>query len=187
MLRVVSGALIRDGYVLMGLRKADGYRPNLWELPGGKVDPGELPLQALVREWQEECGCGVIPGAFISMAMLQIDISFVIELYALELANKPYPCRAQCDHDPCSCGGLFNGLPQALDHQELRWVNPLYAVQRMPCSPAFYWHYQHLVQYIDATWPLSTCDVVSDSGCTNEECSRCHPLAKPVRGLYETW
>jgi len=166
MLRVVSGALIRDGYVLMGLRKKTAYRPDLWELPGGKIDPGESPTQALAREWHEECGCIVLPGAFISMAMIQIDISFVIELYAIELAAMSTP-------------------PRALDHQELRWVNPLYAVRSMPCSPAFYSHYRHLAQHIEATQPMSSCDVVGDSGCTFEECPRCHPLARPVVALGE--
>lgn len=164
MLRVVSGALIRDGYVLMGLRKSSGLRPDLWELPGGKVDPDELPLHAITREWGEECGVLVEPGAFISMAMLHVDISFVIELYEVK---------------------LLAGEPRALDHQELRWVNPLYAVRSMPCSPAFYLHYPQLRQHIDASWPMSTCDVVGDSGCTNETCSRCHPLARPVLTLDE--
>lgn len=168
MLRVVSGVLIRDGYVLMGLRKKDGFRPDLWELPGGKIDFGESPHQALAREWHEECGAVVHVGDFISMAMFHLDVSFVIELYAIEL-------------------GVLSKTPQALDHQILQWVNPLYAVQRMPCSPAFFMHYPQLVKYIKANQPMSSCDFVGDSGCTNETCSRCHPLAKPVRGLNEIW
>lgn len=164
MLRVVSGALIKDEYVLMGLRKKTAYRPDLWELPGGKIDPGESPQQALAREWREECDAVVRVGEFISMAMLHLDISFVIELYAIELAAMSTP-------------------PRALDHQELRWVNPLYAIQRMPCSPAFYWHYPQLVKHIEAYRPMSSCDVVGDSGCTFEECPRCHPLARPVVAL----
>lgn len=171
MLRVVSGALISDGYVLMGLRKASGYRPNLWELPGGKVDEGETPQQALAREWQEECGCNVIVGEFISMAMLQVDISFVIELYEVKL-------RA------------LSVLPQPLDHQELRWVNPVYAVKHMPCSPAFYLHYQHLLQRIENSWPMSSCDFVGDSGCVNNDCPRCHPKdflpIKPIAPSMKT-
>ena len=168
MLRVVSGALIRDGYVLMGLRKSTTLRPNLWELPGGKVDAGEEPRDALAREWREECGCVILVGEFISVAMLQVDISFVIELYEVKL-------------------GALSVDPQSLDHQELRWVNPLYAVRSMPCSPAFYLHYQHLRQHIDRSWSPSACDVVSDSGCTYEDCPRCHPLARPVRALHEVW
>lgn len=167
MLRVVSGALIKDEYVLMGLRKKTAYRPDLWELPGGKIDPGESPSQALAREWREECGCLVRVGEFVSMAMLHLDISFVIELYAIEMNEGD---RMQ---------------PRALDHQELRWVNPLYAVQRMPCSPAFYLHYPQLVRHIEMNRLTSSCDVVGDSGCTFEECPRCHPLARPVLALGE--
>lgn len=168
MLRVVSGALIRDGYVLMGLRKSSGLRPDLWELPGGKVDPGEEPRAALAREWREECGCEVIVGEFISMAMLHVDIAFVIELYEVKLA-------------------AMSRDPRALDHQKLQWANPLYAVRSMPCSPAFYLHYPQLRQHIEAGWPPSACDAVSDSGCSYDECPRCHPLARPVRALDETW
>lgn len=156
MLRVVSGALIRDGYVLMGFRKANGYRPNLWELPGGKVDEGETPQQALAREWKEECGCTVTVGEFISMAMLQVDISFVIELYEVKL-------------------GALSVDPRPIDHQALRWANPVYAVKHMPCSPAFYLHYRHLLQRIEDTWELSSCHAVGDSGCTDDDCPQCHP------------
>jgi 8-oxo-dGTP diphosphatase len=156
MLRVVSGALIRDGYVLMGLRKKGGLRPDLWELPGGKIDAGETPQQALAREWKEECGCAVIVGDFISVTLLHVERVLAVELYEVKL-------------------GALSVNPKPLDHQELRWVNVTHAVQRMPCSPAFYLHYHHLYQHIDNSWPPSSCDVVGDSGCIFGECPRCHP------------
>lgn len=54
---VVAAALIReDGRVLMQRRAAGGAHGGLWEFPGGKVDPGESPETALVRELAEELG-----------------------------------------------------------------------------------------------------------------------------------
>ena len=46
----------------MSRRRADQALPLLWEFPGGKVEPGEAPEQALAREVREELGCGVAVG-----------------------------------------------------------------------------------------------------------------------------
>jgi len=43
-----------DGRFLLGQRAADTFYPGYWEFPGGKVEPGETPQQALVRELREE-------------------------------------------------------------------------------------------------------------------------------------
>lgn len=52
---LVSAAVIRrNGKVLAGQRKRDGRHPLKWEFPGGKVEPGESPREALVRELREE-------------------------------------------------------------------------------------------------------------------------------------
>ena len=56
--KLVVAALVRDGgRVLMSRRRADQAMPILWEFPGGKVEPGEHPEAALVREVREELGC----------------------------------------------------------------------------------------------------------------------------------
>ncbi len=56
-LRFVAAALIiRDGEVLIGQRGANQPMPLLWEFPGGKIEPGESPQQALARELSEELG-----------------------------------------------------------------------------------------------------------------------------------
>ena len=56
-LRFVAAALIvRDGEVLIGQRRPDQPMALLWEFPGGKIEAGESPEQALARELDEELG-----------------------------------------------------------------------------------------------------------------------------------
>jgi 8-oxo-dGTP diphosphatase len=54
--RVVAGILIENGMVLLTQRAPNQSFPFLWEFPGGKVEPGESPEAALIREFQEEVG-----------------------------------------------------------------------------------------------------------------------------------
>jgi len=72
-LLVVAGAALRAGRLLLTRRPDGGAHAGLWELPGGKVEPGETPEEALGREWKEELGvdvdlAGVEPLAFASGA-----------------------------------------------------------------------------------------------------------------------
>ena len=56
-LRFVAAALIvRDGEVLIGQRRPNQPMALLWEFPGGKIEAGESPQQALARELDEELG-----------------------------------------------------------------------------------------------------------------------------------
>lgn len=58
-LLVVGAAIVRDGRVLAARRTTPPEAAGRWELPGGKVDPGESPQDALVREVAEELGCSI--------------------------------------------------------------------------------------------------------------------------------
>jgi 8-oxo-dGTP diphosphatase len=119
---VVSGMAVRDGKVMMGKRRGVGRRPGLWELPGGKAETGEGPEAALVREWREELDLDVAVGDWIATSpILDLEVSFVVELYHVELVP----------HDE----------PKRLDHDDIAWWDPAYAVERLPCSPGFYLHY----------------------------------------------
>jgi len=64
---VVAGIFVRGGRLLLARRPLTGNLPGLWELPGGKIEEGEIPEEALVREWKEELGAtpaGALPYAF---------------------------------------------------------------------------------------------------------------------------
>lgn len=53
---VVAGVFVRGGRLLLARRPPGRAWAGLWEFPGGKVEPGETPEDALVREWKEEMG-----------------------------------------------------------------------------------------------------------------------------------
>jgi len=56
MTTVVAAVIQRAGQILIAQRNAHGRHPLKWEFPGGKVEPGEAPEAAVVRELREELG-----------------------------------------------------------------------------------------------------------------------------------
>jgi 8-oxo-dGTP diphosphatase len=115
---VVAAALADgDGRVLLQQRAPGRAMAGLWEFPGGKVDAGELPEQALVRELSEELGIAVaaadlVPAAFASSP-----------LGARHMLLLLYLCRR------------WEGEPQPLDASALRWEMPA-AMRAIPMPPA---------------------------------------------------
>jgi len=86
---VVAAALRRpDGRWLMHQRPIDKHHGGLWEFPGGKVEPHEMPIESLLRELAEELGIAVraeacIPAGFAESRADQADRGLVILLYTL--------------------------------------------------------------------------------------------------------
>ena len=56
MIRVVAGLIIRGGEILICQRTRHQSKPLKWEFPGGKIETGEQPRDALRRELEEELG-----------------------------------------------------------------------------------------------------------------------------------
>ncbi len=56
---VAAGVIVAEGRVLLTQRMPDAHLGGTWEFPGGKVEPGEAPEAALVRELEEEIGVRV--------------------------------------------------------------------------------------------------------------------------------
>jgi 8-oxo-dGTP diphosphatase len=59
---VAAGLIMRSGEVLIGQRRPDQPMASQWEFPGGKIEPGETPEEALARELDEELGIQAVIG-----------------------------------------------------------------------------------------------------------------------------
>jgi 8-oxo-dGTP diphosphatase len=90
---VVAGALARGGRLLLARRRDGDPHAGLWELPGGKVEPGETPEEALDREWREELGVRVgsaEPFTFASFASNGRHVTLLV-LLVRSVAGDPAP------------------------------------------------------------------------------------------------
>ncbi len=91
----VGALLLRDGRVLLGLRALHKrLAPGRWDLPGGHVEPGETPEQALWRELAEETGIGP-PADRGAAARIAAEFAFdgvVLRVYAVrDWVGEPRP------------------------------------------------------------------------------------------------
>jgi len=97
-LRFVAAALIvRGGEVLIGQRRSDQPMALLWEFPGGKIETGESPEQALARELAEELGIQATIGAPVTRIRHNyrhggaVDLQFfAVHEFTGELDNQIY-------------------------------------------------------------------------------------------------
>lgn len=90
---VVAGVIVGgDGRVLIAQRRADQPLPLQWELPGGKVEPGEAPVAALARELREELGVAARVGRIWEVLFHPYpDFDLVMLVYACQLAPGAVP------------------------------------------------------------------------------------------------
>ena len=97
-LRFVAAALIvRGGEVLIGQRRSDQPMALLWEFPGGKIEPGESPQQALARELHEELGITATIGPPVTRIRHNyrhggaVDLQFfAVPEFSGEIVNRIY-------------------------------------------------------------------------------------------------
>ncbi|ALO10816.1 MutT protein [Streptomyces venezuelae] len=98
---VVAGAVYDQGRLLAARRSAPAELAGRWELPGGKLEPGESPEEALVRELREELGVEAEPGERIP-GEWPLKPGYVLRVWTAR---------------------LLSGVPRPLeDHDELRWL-----------------------------------------------------------------
>lgn len=80
---VVAAVIISDGKVFCAQRKDSGETARKWEFPGGKIEAGEKPDEALVREIAEELSVKISAGNFITTVYHEYN-TFAITMHAYE-------------------------------------------------------------------------------------------------------
>lgn len=102
-IEVVAAIIVRDGKIFATQRGYGDYRDK-WEFPGGKIEPGETPEEALVREIREELASGISVERFV--ATVEADYP------AFHITLHNYLCS------------LMSGSLSLLEHEAARWVGP---------------------------------------------------------------
>lgn len=113
----VVGAVIENekDEFFCALRSPEMSLPNYWEFPGGKIEVGESPEQALVREFDEEFACKIHVGSKVEDTSYEYDKVIVrLETYEAKLVD---------------------GQPTALEHAETKWV-PRQDLLKLEFAPA---------------------------------------------------
>ncbi|HUD51180.1 8-oxo-dGTP diphosphatase MutT [Parvibaculum sp.] len=115
---VVACALVdADGRVLMAQRPEGKTLAGLWEFPGGKMEPGETPEDALIRELREELGIEVAKACLA-------PLTFASHTYTdFHLLMPLYVCRR------------WQGTVRSAEGQALEWVRPA-RMREYPMPPA---------------------------------------------------
>ena len=104
-LHIALALIWREGELLVARRRADAdHLPGCWEFPGGKVEPGETPAAACLREAREEIGA-------------TIEVTGARALIAWDYAERtvtlhPFDCR------------IVGGQVRALECAEIAWRAP---------------------------------------------------------------
>jgi mutator protein MutT len=102
--RATAALIQKDGKILLALRKAGKHMGPKWELPGGKVDPGEDPRETLHRELKEELGVEAEIGRYLGCIRFRGDrLHLQIHLYRVD---------------------RFDGSFVLREHETIRWVEP---------------------------------------------------------------
>jgi len=106
-----------DGRVLLAQRPEGKSLAGLWEFPGGKVEPGETPEAALIRELREELGIDTWQSCLA-------PLTFASHSYeSFHLLMPLFACRR------------WQGIPHGAEGQNLAWVRPN-ALRDYPMPPA---------------------------------------------------
>ena len=104
MVQVVAALIWREERFLICQRPADKARGLLWEFVGGKVEEGETPEEALVRECREELGISLaVDDVFMELEHTYPDITILLTLYN---------------------ASILSGEPKKLEHNDIRWITP---------------------------------------------------------------
>ncbi len=100
-IEVVAAVIVQDGKVFVTQRGYGDFK-GWWEFPGGKIEPGETPQQALKREIQEELGVTISVGQLLCTV------------------NYDYPAFHLVMH--CYLSEILSGVIELKEHESARWL-----------------------------------------------------------------
>lgn len=103
-IRVVGAVIIEDGNILCAQRGDTKTLAYKWEFPGGKIEEGETPQEALKREINEEMNCSIEIGEEIETTVYEYNFGFV--------HLTTFYCH------------LINGKPTLTEHVGISWLSP---------------------------------------------------------------
>ena len=103
---VVCAVIERDGLVLIAQRPPHKLLPGKWEFPGGKVEPGENPAAAIIREIREELGC--------TLTVTRALPPFIHDYKTVVIEMLPFICALPPD----------SPAPHPYEHTALVWLPP---------------------------------------------------------------
>ena len=98
----VVAAIIKEENKIFATQRGYGDHKDGWEFPGGKIEPGETPEQALVREIQEELDITITVDRHV------VDVSYDYPQFHLEMG--------------CFLCSIAKGTPRLLEHEAARWL-----------------------------------------------------------------
>lgn len=123
MIGVVAALLVKEGRVLVARRPEGRHMAGYWEFPGGKIERGESPQEALAREMREELDIGVRVGrVYQAITYSYPEKNVLLLFYAVSLEE---------------------GEPRPVEEAEVRWVR-LDELDDMLFAPADQQLIQHL-------------------------------------------
>jgi 8-oxo-dGTP diphosphatase len=103
-INVVGAVIDQDGRILCAQRGPGGSLGGMWEFPGGKIENGESPRDALIREIDEELRCEIAVGDEVTTTSHEYDFGVV--------TLTTFWCE------------LVAGTPTLTEHAEVRWLVP---------------------------------------------------------------
>ncbi|ERN53918.1 (deoxy)nucleoside triphosphate pyrophosphohydrolase [Alkalihalophilus marmarensis] len=103
-IHVVGAVIFEDNKILCAKRGAEKALPRLWEFPGGKIEKGESPEDALKRELLEEMKCKIDVHEQIEHTIYEYDFGVV------------HLTTFRCN--------LLDGKPVLTEHIDMKWLTP---------------------------------------------------------------
>ena len=104
-IHVVGAVIVEEGKILCAQRGSSKSLAYKWEFPGGKIEPGEEPEEALKREIEEEMRCKVLVEEKVEYTVYEYDFGIV--------HLTTFICK------------LIEGSPKLTEHVQIKWLYPV--------------------------------------------------------------